>query len=78
MCICVSLQQNRVFWRKKSANSHFALKKMVRSWTPSFVNGIGLKKSQPQWTMKNYDRQIGAKKQTARKKNGAICSESSA
>jgi hypothetical protein len=27
--------------------------------------------------MKNYERQIGAKKQTARKKNGAICSESS-
>ncbi len=30
-----------------------------------------------QWTMKNYERRIGAKKRTARKKNGAICSESS-
>jgi hypothetical protein len=28
--------------------------------------------------MKNYERRIGAKNQTARKKNGAICSESSA
>jgi hypothetical protein len=28
--------------------------------------------------MKNYERWIGAKKRTARKKNGAICSESSA
>jgi hypothetical protein len=28
--------------------------------------------------MKNYERQISAKNQTARKKNGAICSESSA
>jgi hypothetical protein len=28
--------------------------------------------------MKNYERQIGAKKQTARKKNCDICSESSA
>ena len=27
MCICVSAQQNRVFWRKKSANSHFSAKK---------------------------------------------------
>jgi hypothetical protein len=28
--------------------------------------------------MKNYERQIGAKNETARKKIGAICSESSA
>jgi hypothetical protein len=28
--------------------------------------------------MKFYERRIGAKNQTARKKNGAICSESSA
>jgi hypothetical protein len=28
--------------------------------------------------MKNYERRISAKNQTARKKNGAICSESSA
>ena len=47
MCICVSAQQNSVFWQKKSANSHFSAKKMVQSRTPSFVNGIGLKKSQP-------------------------------
>ena len=27
MCICVSAQQNCVFWQKKSANSHFSAKK---------------------------------------------------
>ena len=54
MCIGISAQKNRAFWRKKGANGHFSVQKDGAKLDPSSVNGIGLTKLHPKaqkWTL---------------------------